>query len=171
MSAAEDEEVFNHLLDRHSDLLETVLTAVESADPEQFYYVAGCEAFDGIEALRYEKDEPLNMDDLNRLWVHAPGAVFFAQRVKWTNLPEPEPTVDSWLVIVVIPGKPAIFFARNIGVELWDPFPVMNAPLFAVSTASSMRRAQEIGEAVPEFKNANDKPELFKTVDGHLGHE
>lgn len=153
-----DHEAFQHFLERNSLLLDHVLEDVESHPDAR--YIAGCEVFEGLQCVTFCKDA--DADDLNAMWVNAPGATFFAQRVMWTNLPEPAPTKDSWLVTVVIPDKPSIFFAKNVDDQLWDALAAVNAPWFAVSTAGAMRRAASEGQPLPPLRTA-DNEALFLT--------
>jgi hypothetical protein len=160
--SAEDDEKFNHLLERNQVLLNTVLEAVEDVDPTEVGHLAGHEHFDGLVVEAYSNNENPTVEELNDLWIHAPGMVFFAQRVMWTDLEPPAPTEDSWLVTIVLPDKPAIFFAKNVMDELWSPFPAPNAPWFAVSTAHAMRCAQSDGTPIPPLRTA-ENADVFKT--------
>lgn len=151
----------DRLLEEHEFLLQNILDAVEERGDCQ--YVLGYECVDGI--MSYAVDtEKINEMDLTSVWTNAPASVFFAQRLRWTSLPEPAPTKDSWLVSIVIPDKPAIFFCKNLEDELWEPLLASNVPWFAVFTTEAMREAQRGASLQGTLREAkNDDQNLFKT--------
>lgn len=155
----QDIEAFDHFLTRNQVLFTQILDDVEGHPDAR--YVLGCEIFEGLQCVTFDESGP-HQDAMNTMWVNAPASTFFAQRMMWTNLPEPAPTKDSWLVCIVVPDKPAVFFVKNVEDELWDPIPPIHAPWFAVSTAAAMRRAAEKGEALPPMLTA-ERDEVFLT--------
>lgn len=156
-----DADVFNHFLERNNYLLCNILEAVEEMGDT--HYVVGYEDVEGLMTHSFGAEGPTERD-LNDHWCNAPASVFFAQRVMWTNEPEPAPTKDSWIVTIVIPDKTAVFFAKNLEDELWEPFPAQKAPWFAVSTASAMREAQKGVQMAGVVRDAKDQSkDLFKT--------
>lgn len=150
---------FEHFLDRNERLFTEILTDIEEHPNAR--YVLGCEIFEGLKCVTFGDNGP-HPDAMNEMWVNAPAATFFAQRINWTREPEPAPTKDSWLVTIVVQQKPAVFFVKNVEDELWDPMPPTHAPWFAVSTAGAMRRAAEKGEILPPMLTAT-RDEVLKT--------
>lgn len=114
-------------------------------------------------ALRADQDDEAGIAQVDQMLATRPRAAGAALRVMWTNDPDPAvPTLPSWVVTAVTPGRTARFAVRQDVGATWYTLTPEQAPWLVLSTAGSLRAALEQGTAMHFKRNDDPDPQLFK---------